>query len=818
MWKNFLVVTLRSIRRNKLFNMINMAGLAIGLASAIFILLYVISESSYDKFHERGQDIYRICIDGKMAEEEFRGAYTSPVTAPVFTSEIPEVEKFCRFHFHSNLLMWADPTNKYLENTVLFADSSFFELFSLKLLEGDPATCLTEPNTILLSESKVDQYFPEGDPLGKSLALNEESNLYRVSGVVQDAPRRSHFYYDFICSYSTEEQSRNPSWFNNHMQAFLLAQPGTSQTVLDEKIKEVGMVHIGSQIREIMGLEPDEFFESGNRYGYFAQALTDIHLDADVSVLGTEGYRPSGNRTYLFIFGAIAIFILIIASINFMNLSTARSLGRAKEVSLRKVVGSDRKHLIRQFLFESVFLSLAALVIALVLVLYLMKPFNRLMDMSLAYQDVFRWYMIPALVLLAVLVGLLSGSYPSFVLASFKPIFALKGNSSTKNGTGFLRNLLVIIQFTISIVIIAGTLVIYWQFRFMSNKDLGFDKEQLVVVDRIHPLGEQIATFKEELKSHSSILNVSNSTSYMGAPNNSNPYWLEGRSDEDAYMFWVNWADEDFLETYRIGLAGSESRYFSNEFGSDSSACLINETAVRKYGIENPINMQIRNKYGMDKEWTYLKVIGVVKDHHFASLKEEVAPQIFHLKPGTQPFHGYLTMRLAPGKQNIEAGLKHLDETWKKFTGDEPLQYHFLDESLEEQYAEEKRTGTLTMVFSILAIFIASLGLFGLTLYNSQKRVREIGIRKVLGATEAGIVTLVSKHVVNAVVISIAIALPAAYFITRNWLQDFPYNVGFQPLLFVFAALLVVVIALVTVAVTSINAARTDPAICLHYE
>lgn len=818
MWKNFFVVTLRSLKKNKLFNLINVAGLAIGLASAIFIILFIITETSYDKFHKYAADTYRICLDGKMADEEFRGAYTSPVTAPVFTDEIPEVEKFCRFHYQSNLLIWADPADKYLENTVLFADSTFFEIFSMQLLEGNTATCLTEPRTILLTESKAAQYFPEGNPVGKTLALNLESNLYRVTGVVEDAPARSHFYYDFICSYSTEEESRNPSWFNNHMQAYLLVRPGTPQDLLDEKIKEVGMVHIGNQIREIMGLEPEEFFESGNRYGYFTQSLTDIHLDADVSILGTDGYRPTGNRSYLFIFGAIACFILIIASINFMNLSTARSMGRAKEVSLRKVVGSGKRHLIRQFLFESVFLSLIALVVAIVLVLYLMKPFNNLMDLSLTFSEIFSWYMIPSLILLAVLVGLLSGSYPSFVLSSFRPIVALKGSTSVKNGTGFLRNLLVIIQFTISMVIIVGTLVIYWQFRFMSNKELGFDKEQLVIVDRIHPLGERVQTFKEELLSHSSVMNVSNSTAYMGSPNNSNPYWLENRSDDDTYMFWVNWVDEDYLETYRLQLAEAESRFFSRDYRSDSSACLINEAAVRKYNIEDPINMIIRSKSGMENEWAYFKVIGVVKDHHFASLKEEVAPQIFELKPGAKPFHGYLSVRLAPGKENIEAGLKHLDEIWKQFAEAEPLQYHFLDESLEALYAEEKRTGTLTMVFSILAIVIASLGLFGLTLYNSQRRVREIGIRKVLGATESGIVSMVTRTVLNAVGFSIVVALPAAYFITRNWLQDFPYNVGFQPILFVIAAFLVVIIALVTVAVTSINAARTNPAICLHYE
>jgi putative ABC transport system permease protein len=569
MWRNFLIVTLRSIKKNKLFNLINIAGLAIGLASAIFIILYIISESSYDRFHTRSADIYRVCLDGKMAGEEFLGAFTSPVTAPTFKDEIPEIENYCRFNYANNRLMWVDPASKYLENSILYADSSFFELFTINLIQGDPSTCLTEPNTILITESKVDLYFPEGDPIGKSIAMNNDSTLYRVTGIVEDAPRMSHFFYDFICSYSTYAESRNPSWFNNHMQAYLLARPGSDKNEIDAKIKEVTSTYIGPLIQQLMGISLEEFSESGNSYGYFVQALRSIHLDTRIEIPGDIGYRQAGNKTYLFIFGAIAFFILIIASINFMNLSTARSLSRAKEVSLRKVVGSGRKQLISQFLFESIFLSLASLVIALILVLYLMKPFNNLMNLNLAYEDIFRWYMFPVLVLLAIAVGLLSGSYPSFVLASFKPIVALKGTASTKNGTGFLRNLLVIIQFTISIVIIAGTLVIYWQFRFMNNKDLGFDKEQLVVMERIHPLGRQIQTFKEELTNHSSILDATNSTSFMGSPNNSNPFWIKGRPTEDTYLFWNNFTDEDFLSTYRVDLAIPGSRVFFKDYNYD---------------------------------------------------------------------------------------------------------------------------------------------------------------------------------------------------------------------------------------------------------
>jgi len=815
MWKNIIRVTIRSINKNKAFSAINIAGLAIGLASAIFIILYIISETGYDRFNEQSADIYRLYLDGKMAGSEIVAASNAPIMGPSLHEDIPEIEKFCRFDFARNRLMWTNAENKYLEGHIMYADSTFFEVFTFDLLEGDPLTCLVEPNAILISTSKVDQYFPEGNPIGKSIAMNDDSTLYRVTGVVQDAPKNSHFFYDFICSYSTDERSRSFNWFSNWMQTYFLVTPGTDQKAVEDKINAALIERIRPQLQQFMGISPEEFFESGSRYGLFLQPLLDIHLDKKVDIPGDIGFRPIGNRNYLLIFGVIAFFVLVIASINFMNLSTARSLGRAKEVSLRKVVGSSRKQLIQQFLFESVFLSFVSLSIALILVFYLIKPFNNLMGMNLAYQDVFSWYMTPSFILLSILVGLLSGSYPSFVLASFRPIFALKGNAAVRNGTTVLRNVLVIIQFSISMIIIAGTLVIYWQFRYMTNKDLGFDREQLVVVDRIGPLEEQVSVFMDELKAHSSILQASNSGTYLGTVHNNSTYGIKGRPIGESPMFAVYTCDEDFMETYKFELATSDSRFLSEEFGSDTSACLVNEAAVRKYKLEDPLN-QVLLAPDVEGFHSELRIVGVVKDHHFSSVKTEITAQIIRLK--SEEAGGYITLRLAGGEESIEAALNHLDNKWEEFANDQPLQYFFLDEELNSYYAEEKRTGSITLIFSILAIFIASLGLFGLTLYNSQKRIREIGIRKVMGATESNIVRAISKSTIFAVGISILIAMPASYFMMQDWLRDFPYNMGFQPLLFISAALLAIIIAMVTVTITSLKAARTNPAICLHYE
>ena len=815
MWRNFLRVTIRSISKNKAFNAINIAGLAIGLASAIFIILYILNELSYDRFYKRSEDIYRLYMDAAMAGSEFKGAWNAPIMGPVLAAEIPEIETYCRMDFAGNRLMWATPENKLLENCIMYADSTFFDVFSIALLEGDPATCLDEPFTILISESKRDVYFPEEDPVGKTIAMNNDSTLYRVTGVVEDAPGNSHFTYDFICSYASDERSRSTFWFSNWMFTYFLVTPGTEKAVLDEKINNIMLEHIRPQLQQFMGITPEEFLESGNRYGLFCQPLLDIHLDKDIALPNDIGYRPIGNSSYLLIFGVIAFFVLVIASINFMNLSTARSMSRAREVSLRKVVGSGKKQLRHQFLFESVFLSLVSLFFALVLVNLFLPPFNSLLGLQLEEKDVINWYMFPAFILLAVAVGLLSGSYPAFVLASFKPAYALKGRGAAGNGTNWLRNVLVIIQFSISIIIMAGTLVIFWQFRFMTNTHLGFDKDQLVVLERTGPLGSRTAAFMDELENDASILSVTSSGTYLGTVQNNSTFGIKGRSMENSPMFAVYSVDEDFMDTYRFELATPESRFFSREYGSDSSACLINETAVRKYQLEDPLNQVLLapTQEGFNLE---LRVIGVIKDHYFSSLKNEIGAQVMVLRDN--PEGGYITVRLEEGKKNIQSGLQLIEDKWKEFAGDEPLQYFFLDEQLAKDYAEEKRTGSITLIFSILAIFIASLGLFGLTLYNSQKRIREIGIRKVMGATEGDVIAIISKSVGYAIGISILIAMPVAYFMMQDWLRDFPYNVGFQPLLFLAAAVMSVVIAMVTVTVTSLRAARTNPAIALHYE
>ncbi|MEX0987594.1 MAG: FtsX-like permease family protein [Bacteroidales bacterium] len=818
MWRNYIKITLRNLSRNKAFNLINIAGLAIGLASSIFIIVYIVNQVNYDRFHENGRQIYRLYIDGKMAGQEVKGAWNSPVYGPTFYEEIPEITNFCRFDFGDNRLMYSNPVEKQLENHIMYADSTFFEVFTIRLIEGDPATCLKEPNSILISEAKLPVYFPNGDALGKAISMNEDSTLYTVTGIVENPPTESHFYYDFIASYSTMESSRRTNWLSNHMYTYIVIEDSADPFLVEEKVNLSLVEHIRPMLMEFMGITVEEFEAAGNRYGVKLQPLFDIHLNPDISLPNENGFRPLGNKSYLYIFGVIAFFILVIASINFMNLSTARSLTRAKEVSLRKVVGSNRKELIAQFLAESVVLSIISMMIAILLVALLLPGFNQVTDLALDLSDIFRWYMFPAFIFLTIFIGLLSGIYPSTVLASFKPLQALKGKATTSNGTGRLRAILVIIQFTISIVIVVGTLVIFWQFRFMLNKDIGFNQQDMIIVDRLYPLGnDRVETFKAELLKHNSIEAVSNSTAYIGNSNNNNGYKIKGKDNGETFLFSTFWVDYDFMDCYGLEFALPGSRYMSKEFGADSTVCIINESAVRKYMIEDPLNAVILWSTGPEN-FVELRVIGVIKDVHFSSVKEEIAPMIAMLKPNDWGWVGYLNVRVKEGKSHLQPALTYMENTWNEFTEEQPFQYIYLDEHFDTFYAEEKRTGIITFIFSILSIFIASLGLLGMTLYNTQRRTREIGIRKVMGATEKNILSMVSRGVLISLMFSILLAWPMAWYMTRDWLNGFPYNIGFQPLLFLVAALLAMVIAMITVTLTALKSARTDPAMALHYE
>lgn len=816
MWRNFFNVALRNIRKNKIFSLINMSGLAIGLASAILISLFIAQEISFDRFHEKSDRIYRMYVDGEIGDQTLKGAWTSYTMAPTLTEEIENIEKFTRLEVLSQQLVWHKDV-KIIEENIVYADSSFFDIFSINLLYGDPQTVLKEANTIVLTRAKAIQYFGVENAVGETLEFNEDENYYMVSGVMEEFPVSSHFFCDMIISMSSIPESRSDNWFYNSIYSYLLLKPGSDYRKVEKEMNASMLGHIRGQLESILDVTLEEWVKGGNTYGVFLQPLTDIHLNQNVEVGSETCFRPVNDKSYIYIFSAIAFFILIIASINFMNLTTARSSIRAHEIGMRKVVGSTPQILVRQFLTESVVLSLLALIVALILVELFIPWFNRSMQVSLSFQSLGSGFFLLWLVLLALLVGVLSGVYPAFYLSNFEALKALRGGTTDRKRSALFRSLMVILQFTISVAIIVGTLIVSKQVKYLETKDLGYHDDHIVVLDRVNPLGSKLKAFCEEVKKIPGVENASNSSTYLGFSNIYSSYQIEGMDRSRNFMFDVNYVDESFFKTYGLKLSKYGGRFFDHNNPDDTLSVLINVAAVREFGLKHPLKTSILSTQS-DGEIINYKVIGVLEDFHQSTLMKPIGPYLFLNKTSSNEIPGFINIQFVNSNDNNLSTLKKVNALWSKFTGDEPFQFFYLDEELNKYYREERRTGNLSALFAILAMFIACLGLFGLTMFNTQRRMKEIGIRKSMGATLPDVLVIVSKEILQLLGISILIAWLISFFFMQNWLQLFPYNIGFTAGVYLLAALLAILIAMTTVSTLAIKAARANPVDSLHHE
>jgi len=796
--------------------LINVSGLAIGLASSILILLFIIKELSFDRFHEHRHRIHRLYIDGVIGEQPFRYALTTIAMAPTFAEEIPEIEDYVRFDVYNQQLIWYDE-EKHMEDHFLFADPSIFDIFSIRMLRGDPASALAEPNSIILTEEKARLYFGEEDPLGLPLHVNRDSNLYYVTGVIEALPENSHFFADFITSTDNLDWENNLTWFQSSIFSYILLKPGADPKIVQQKMTEVMAKHIQGELKSILGVGPEEWAAGGNQYGIYLQALADIHLQPDIEVGIESCFRPAHNRIYIHIFGLIAVFILAIASINFMNLSTARSATRAREIGIRKAAGSERSLLIQQFLTESLVLSLLALAIALILVELSLPWFNRTMDLDLHLQEVQYGYLLPVVLLLAVIVGLLSGLYPAMFLSRFRPVDGIRGGFVGNKRAGRFRSIMVVVQFTISVAIIVGTLIVSHQLRFLLNKNLGYDKEQLVVIKRTFPLNSRHQTFCREIEKIPGVVSASNSTTYLGYDNSTEAYQIKGRKAAENYLFATNYVDEEFMKTYNFHLASENSRFFDPDYGSDGSAILINETAVAEFGITDPLNTTILES-SIGGDTNHLRIIGVVEDFHHSSLQDPIGPYLLRYKTEEMEWPGYINVRLGVAGKGVPITISKIKNIWIQMTGNAPFQFFFLEDELSNYYNEERRTGRLSLLFAILSTFIACLGLFGLTLHHTHRRTREIGIRKAMGASIGDIILIISRELVLLMGISVLMAWIASYLFMQNWLQGFPFHIGFKPWIYLVSALSAMIIAVISVTLLAYRAATRNPASTLHYE
>ncbi len=806
MLKNLIAYSLRSFKRQRSYVIINILGLSIGIACSLLIALFVINEASYDKFNVKKDRIFRTILNGKIGGQEVTISTSAAVMGPTMIKEFPEIEDFLRMTGTGPTVVEYN-SQVFTEEDLIEADSSFFNFFTIPVLKGDPTNMLNAPHKVVLSESTAKKIFGDENPIDKPIKIGSDTVRYIVSGVMGDVPGNSHFEANMVSSFMTNPRSQNPIWLSNSFSTYFLLKPNTSYDKVEEKIPAMLEKYLGPEIQQYMGISLEDFLSQGNKYRFYLQNLADVHLDPSIQ----QEFKAAGDPKYLRIFGSVAILIVLIAAVNFMNLSTAQASRRAKEVGIKKISGSTRGMLITQFLSESFILSLISLFFALVLIKVTLPYFNDLLGTDLTMGLFSNWYTIPGLILFTVIVGFLSGSYPALFLSSINPYEVLKGSVRNSQNNGRLRRILVVFQFVVSILLIIGTLIMYRQINYMINKDVGFNKEQVIVINRAGAVGGKMKSFKETVKNIPGVINISSSTAVPGRVNNNNGYMIEGRKDE-TFLAVTTWADYNFLETFGMTLVSG--RNFNESYSSDQKACLINETAKKDFNITDIEKARFMNPDDSGK-MGYIPIIGVVKNFNFESLRNPIGPYLIRFQNEGMMW-GYISVRLSP--QSISKTISEIEKVWKEYVSNNPLQYYFVDEDFEKMYIQEKQNAQMAVIFSILAIFVAAIGLFGLTSFTVEQRTKEIGVRKAMGSSLRGIYFVISREVLILVSISALIAWPLIYYIAGKWLENFYYRIN-TGVLSLFAGLAIALsIALITISYKIMKAASVNPAQSLKYE
>jgi len=806
MFQNLLKHSIRSFKRQRSYVIINILGLSIGIACSLLIAIFVINEASFDTYNVKKDRIYRAILNGKIGGQEVTTTSSPAVMGPTMLKEFPEIEDFLRMTGRGPTVIEYNKQT-FTEENLIEADSSFFNFFSIPVLKGDPQNMLNAPHKAVLSESTAKKIFGDEDPIDKTIKIGTDSIRYTVSGVMGDIPVNTHFEANIITSFITNPRSNSPVWMNNSFSTYFLLKPNTSYTTVDEKYPDLLVKYVGPELQQYMGISMEDLVKQGNKYRFYLQSLKDIHLDTSIQ----QEFKAASDPKFLIIFASIAVLIVLIAAINFMNLSTAQASKRAKEVGIKKIGGSTRGMLIAQFLTETIILSFIALFFALVIVKISLPYFNNLLTSNLSLHIFSNWYIIPVLLLFSVFVGLLAGSYPAFYLSSFNPYEVLKGSVRNSMKNGRLRRILVVFQFAVSILLIIGTMIMFSQIHYMLNKDVGFSKEQLLVINRAGSLGSKMKAFKTAVKEIPGVINISSSTAIPGRTNNVNGYRIEGRKDE-AIIITTSWVDYNFLDTYGMTLVSG--RFFDESFSGDQQACLVNEAAIKNFGITD---LEKTRFFQPDDEGKieYMPILGVIKNFNFESLRNPIEPYILKFQNDGMLW-GYVTVKLSAS--NYTSTITQIEHVWKEFMSNDPLQYYFLDEDFEQMYKQEKQNAQMAVIFSILAIFIATLGLFGLTSFTVEQRTKEIGVRKAMGSSIGGIYVVISKEIIILVSISALIAWPVIYYIAGKWLENFYYRISLGAFSFVAGLTIALGIAVLTISYRIMRAARVNPAQSLKYE
>jgi len=807
MLRNYVTIALRNLRKRPGYTAINVLGLAVGLAGCILIGLWVEDELSYDDFHANADRTYRVLNEFDMPELQATIPFTPPALQPTLTTNYPQVEAAVRVGDRDGIVQHGPQRG--VESNILVADDGFFDVFSFPLVRGTAA--LDRPGTALLTPSLATKYFPNADPVGQTIQY--DGNELEVTGIVEAPPTNTHLDYTMVLSLASFNVDAS-DWGQNNWATYVMLQPGTTADAFAASLEEIAREHILEALAQ-SDMADGEAAELPQRL--HLQPITGIHLGLGAPDLAAGG--SAGSLTYVLLFAGLALFVLLLAVINFMNLSTARATERANEVGVRKAMGADRSQLAGQFLGESVLLTAGSLAVALGLCALLVPAFNDLAGKSIAVEALFSGGHLLAYAGLIAVVGLLSGSYPALVLSRFVPTETLRGRASSSRGSARLRQGLVVAQFAISIALIAGTGVVSQQVAYLQSTGLGFEDENVVVVDRVRTIGgpiqsmadyrafqDRLETFKQEVEQQTGVVEASSGFSLPGTTF-INSMWPLDRPEAEPQNFDYTFVGYDYVETLDLELAAG--RDFSRAFASDTAAVLLNETGAREFGL-SPEEAVGESVMRGDMP---LEIIGVVEDFHYASLRETIGPVILLHEALRAP--RYLAVRTEPGQAaDVLDGLR---ATWAEFS-DLPIEYSFLADDLAAQYRTEARLEQLFTTFAGLAILIACLGLFGLAAYTAQQRTKEIGIRKALGATVTGIVSLLSKDFLKLVGIAFVVAVPVAYWAMSQWLQGFAYRIDLGVGVFVLSGGLALAVALLTVSYQALRAARTDPVHALQNE
>jgi len=795
MLKNYLITALRNIKKNKIYSLLNILGLSIGMAAFILLFLYVRYELSFDRWNLNADRIFRIVQSqpGNVYLGSDKFAVTPGPLAAALMQEHPEVLAAARIDSSRDVPL-SYKEQHFVEKTIHWADPHFFNIFSIELIAGNPDSALINPNSIMFSESMAKKYFGDEDPLGNTILYRKENDL-TVTGIFKDFPRNSHFTMDVILPFeaqTTLNDRRLDTWGNNSYYTYFLLQEGSDASGLEENLSAL-----------IKKYSDGKGWKSAR---YYLQPLTKIHLYSNINF----EIAPNSDIKYIYLFSSIAFLILFIACINYINLATARSAKRSKEVGMRKVVGAQRNQLIKQFLGESTLITLLALLLTLGLIALALPGFNRFVERDIAFNPVNNPELLLGILGTFGIVALLAGGYPAAYISRFRPIAALKNTSNRGKKSVFFRNSLVVFQFVISILLILCTVVVRSQLNFIQDQDMGYNREHIVVLrSRDENLWEKIEAFKAELSSNPDILNVTASTSLPNHISSSTFAKWPGKPKDVKIPIYVCESDYDFVDSFELKIVSG--RNFSREHSSDNKgAFLLNETAVKAIGWENPLGKQF-NRWGNDQ--TAGRVVGVLKDFHIHSLHQEIKPLYIFLRSVS---YGYVSIKVRGA--GIPTTLDFIGDTYKTFSPTYPFEYSFFDEVFDRAYRAEQKIGQMFSIFTLLTIFIACLGLFGLASFTAEARTKEIGIRKVLGASVPNIIGLLNQEYVKKVILAALIACPLGFYAMSKWLQNFHYRINLSMMPFLLAGFIALTIALLTVSLQTFRAAGSNPADSLHYE